>query len=220
MSFAESAIFIIFTFMNLTSEQKEHAISLIRQGEKIQAISYFQKTLSIPLKDAQRLTEKLEQEVKGIKGFGSLRHSHHTVSKGKMAGIISLVVGISLLGVVAYLVYSNNVFEQRAIPVQGTVTEYQQYESSDDDGGSTTMYTPVYQYEYNGQSYTHVSTLSSSGKSHELGEQIDILVDPLNPTEILINTFWEKWFLSVVLGFVGLVFTVIGFGVFRMKDAH
>jgi hypothetical protein len=201
--------------MNLTPEQKEHAISLIRNGEKIQAVKYFQQTLSISLKDAHQLMEKLEEESSSIRGFTSTRSAERGFSKGKMAGIIALVLGISLLGVVAYLVYANNAFEQRAIPVQGTVIEYQQYESSDDDGGSTTMYTPVYEYMYNGQTYTHVSTLSSSGKSHEIGEAIDILVDPLNPTEILINTFWEKWLLSVVLGFVGLVFTIIGFGVFR-----
>jgi hypothetical protein len=51
--------------MNLTPEQKEHAIELIEMGEKLQAVRYFQETLNVSAEEALLLTEKLEEEIDG-----------------------------------------------------------------------------------------------------------------------------------------------------------
>jgi hypothetical protein len=134
---------------------------------------------------------------------------------GKLVGSVFLGVGIILLSVAGYLIISNNKFEQRAIHTKGKVIDYRNYQSSNDNGGSTTMYTPVFEYAFSGKSYQHASSTSSSSPEYEIGEEVDVLVDPKNPKEILINTFWEKWFVVVLLGIMGTIFTGVGYAVFR-----
>ena len=40
-----------------------------------------------------------------------------------------------------------------------------------------------------------------------MDQSIDVLVDPEEPEEILIDTFWGKWFLPMLLAFMGLMFS-------------
>jgi Protein of unknown function (DUF3592) len=144
---------------------------------------------------------------------------------GRVAGVIFMSLGGIMLSAVVYIVISNYQFEQRAIPVKGKVIGYDSYVSSNDEGGSTMMYTPTFQYEFKGKTYTHVSGTSSSSQTYEIDDAVDVLVDPQDPEEILINSFWEQWFLPVLLGFMGVMFAGMGYMVFRLlgkplKPAH
>jgi len=127
-----------------------------------------------------------------------------------------MVLGSIMLIVVVYVVYSNNQFSQKAIPVTGEVISYDSHESSDDDGGSTTMYTPTYGYSYNGKNYTYTSSTSSSSPDYDIGEKVEVLVDPDNPEEVLVNAFWERWLIVVILGFMGSMFTGLGYMAYRL----
>jgi hypothetical protein len=202
----------------MTPEQKKRATELIEMGDKLEAVRYFQQTLNITADQALTLAEKLEEEL-GIalfeKSVEKKEISTSGVNVGKLVGSIFMGVGIIMLSVIAYLIVSNNKFEQRAVRTKGKVIDYKNYQSSNDNGGSTTMYTPVFEYEFNGQSYQHTSSTSSSSPEYEIGEEVEVLVDPKRPAEILINTFWEKWFVVVLLGFMGTIFTGVGFLVFR-----
>ena len=107
-------------------------------------------------------------------------------------------IGIVLVSITAYLIYSNQKFEVRAQPVKGKVMDYRSHISSHDNG-STMLYSPVFSYEVNGKTFTYFSTTSSSDKDYTVGEVIEILVDPDDPENVLVNSFMEKWFLSVLL---------------------
>lgn len=203
----------------LTPEQKQHATNLIQQGDKIQAIKYLRETLNITLEQALALAEKLEQEVEGksVKfTLGDLPESRTKVNPPKLVGGIFLSVGLIMLVVTGWIYNRQQNFYQRAIPVQGTVISYDQYESSDDDGGSTTMYTPVFEYSYNGQTYTHTGEVSSSSQDYDIGEPAEIMVDPDNPSDMMVDSFMERWFVVLLLGFMGIVFTGVGYAAFRM----
>jgi hypothetical protein len=39
---------------------------------------------------------------------------------------------------------------------------------------------------------------------------VDVLVDPEEPTEVLIDSFWMIWFVPILLGFLGTLFTGLG----------
>ena len=201
--------------MTLTPEQKQHVIWLLQNGNKLEAVKYFKETLNIGLQDAHELTEKLQEEIgPSSRSFGGTVKPGSKI--GRWVGLGFMFIGIIMLAAVAYIVISNNKFEQRATPAKGKVIDFTTHESSDDDGGSTTMFAPVFEYEYNGQTYQHTSSTSSSSPEYDVGEEVEVLVDPQNPYEVLVNTFWEKWFLSVVLGIMGTMFTGMGFIAYRL----
>jgi hypothetical protein len=208
--------------MNLSPEQKEHAVGLIEMGEKLEAVRYFQQTLNITAEQALVLTEKLEQEVESsplLEEFKALQQEAQQkpgTNLGRLVGGIFMSLGFIMLAVVVYLIQSNYQFAQRAIPVKGKVISYDNYESRDDDGGSTTMYTPTFQYDFEGKTYTHKSSTSSSSPGYEIDEEVEVLVDPNDPKEILIDSFWEKWFLPVLLGFMGSMFAGMGYLAYRV----
>ncbi len=210
--------------MTLTPEQKEHVIDLIHMGDQLDAVRYLQETLGVSSEEALMLAEKLEEEIEAEESplkdeFESLQRESvgkKGLNVGRLVGTIFMSLGGIMLAVVAYVVVSNYQFEQRAIPVKGTVIDYQSHLSSNDQGQSTTMYTPVFQYDFKGKSYTYVSSTSSSSKEYEIDETVEVLVDPEEPAEILINSFWEKWFLPVLLGFMGTLFSGMGFMAYRV----
>ncbi len=210
--------------MTLTPEQKEHAIELIAFGDKLEAVRYFQEVLNINADQALALAEKLEKEIESGEGpeiepmtpAQQEKLGKSGVQVGKIVGILFMSIGLIMLVVVIYLYNSHQQFEERAKAVKGTVTAYQDYQSKNDDGSFTTMYTPTFEYEFNGQSYKHVSSTSTSNKEFEIGQTVNILVDPEDPKEILVNSFMEKWFVPLLLGIMGIVFSGIGYLVFRL----
>jgi len=207
--------------MTLTPEQKEHAIDLIEMGEKLEAVRYFQEVLNIDAEQALLLAEKLEQEVEASPAMQELSQKHEEMKRsgahvGRLVGLIFMSIGMVMLVVVFYLLYTHQQFEKNALTVKGTVVEFQSYESRNKNSSSTTMYTPVFEYEFKGKKYTYVSTSSSNIKEYEVGESLDILVDPENPSEVLVNSFMEKWFLPILLGFMGALFTGLGYVAFAV----
>ncbi len=209
--------------MTLTPEQKDHAVELIEMGDKLEAVRYLQQTLYITVEQALILAEKLEEEVETsplpdeLQSFEEIGDQQPGINVGRLVGIIFMSIGGIILAVVAYLAVSNYKFAQRALPVKGKVVDYNHYESPNSKGGgSTLMYTPIFEYSFNGKPYQYKSSTSTSSQEYEIGETVEILVDPLEPQIPLINTFWEKWFLSVLLGFMGVLFAGMGYLAFRV----
>ena len=208
--------------MTLTPEQKEHAVSLIEMGDKLDAVRYLQETLNITTDQAMLLTEKLEEEVEQSPLLNELKAFQEQQQKpgvniGRLVGGIFMGVGAIMLAVVVYLIVSNYKFSQRAIAVPGKVIDMRTHESRDSEGGgSTTMYAPVFEYTFKEKVYTYTSSTSSSSPSYQIGEPVEVLVDPNQPYEAMINSFWEQWFASVLLGIMGSVFFGMGYMAFRV----
>lgn len=206
--------------MTLTPEQKEHAIELIEMGEKLEAVWYFQQVLNIDAEQALLLAEQLEKEVEPEIDLQEFHQKAEEMKRsgakvGRLVGLIFMSIGMVMMAVAGYFVYDHQQFEKNAVTVNGTVVDFDSYISTDDNS-STTMYSPIFEYEYEGKKYTYVSTSGSSVKEYEVGERIDILVNPENPADVLVNTFMEKWFLPVLLGFMGTMFTGLGYGAFAV----
>lgn len=201
----------------LSADQKQHATDLINSGEKLEAVRYLQTELNIGAEQALSLTEKLEEETN--KEFEAELNEFHGAAKDtkmpRLVGGLFMTLGSIMLMIVLYVIYSNNQFVKRAIPVTGEIVNYDSYESSNDDGGSTTMFTPTFAYSFNGREYKYKSSTSSSAQDYKIGDKVEILVDPNDPNSVLVNDFWERWLLVMILGFLGTMFSGMGYLVYR-----
>jgi hypothetical protein len=200
--------------MSLTPEQKARAIEFIESGDRLRAIGYLQEILHISAFQSQTLIDSLEQELTATDPNFQKR-TNKRAGLGLIGAGIFLLIGLALLGFTTHLFLKNQDFTKRAVPLMGTVTAYDQYESSDDDGSTTTMYTPIFDYDYNGTRYTHTSEMSSSSQSYAIGESIELLIDPEQPEAVLVNSFTGMWLLPLLLGVMGSVFTLVGFFAIR-----
>ncbi|MEQ9591045.1 MAG: DUF3592 domain-containing protein [Cyclobacteriaceae bacterium] len=207
---------------SMTPKQKDQALYLIRTGKKLESVRYLQGELLINSDQALRLAEKLEEET-GDKELRDklyeLREKRANQPRDKtpqVVGVSFMVIGLILLAMAGYIARSNYQFAQHAISTKGIVVGFDSYDSSDDDGGSTTMYSPVYEYEFNGVKYTYLSTTGSSSIDYDIGVEVEILVDPDHPTEVLVESFMEQWLAVSILTFLGLMFTGLGFMAYRL----
>ncbi len=207
--------------MTLTPDQKNHTIELIERNDKLEAVRYLQETLGLTAEQALALASKLEEEIESQMEdkFKEMRERAKTQMNSKMPRVVGMIfmgLGIMMLIVVAYLIQSNYEFSKRAISVTGKVIGFTNHESNDDDGGTTTMYTPVFEYDFNAKTYAYTSSTSSSSPGFDIGENVEILVDPDSPGEVLVNTFQEKWLLPLILGIMGTLFTGLGYMAYRV----
>ncbi len=54
------------------------------------------------------------------------------------------------------------------------------------------------------------SSIGSSPPAFRVGEPVTVLFDPSQPTNAQLDSFWDKWLLPGVLGFIGVVFGFMG----------
>lgn len=210
--------------MRLSPNQKDHLEDLLKQGDELEAVRYLQNSLGLSAEEALKLTEKLDKtvaetpEVKMRRMLGKTSKDLIKQSKvGRWIGGIFLFFGLIMLGVACYIFYTNYTFSEKAIPVDGKVVRFSTYYSTDDDGNRTLMYNTIFEYEYQGEVYEHESEVSSSSPDYDEGEIVEILIDPSSPNQALANTFWDRWFMIVIMGFFGVAFTGGGLMAFRMS---
>jgi len=133
-------------------------------------------------------------------------------------GIVFSLVGGLLVAIGVFLFIRTRIFIGKAQEVQGTVIQMVWSSNSDGGGG----YSPVYQFRaINGQMITVQDSLSSSPPMFETGQTIDVLYDPENPQNARIKKFMSLYFVSILLGGMGLIFGGIGVVllIFRILDS-
>jgi len=98
-------------------------------------------------------------------------------------------------------------FRQSAERAQGTVISNRY--SADSDGGGT--YHPEVEFvDHDGRRHTFISTTGSSPASFKVGERVPILYQRDQPEDGSIDTFFQQWFMSLLLSGLGFVFTSVG----------
>jgi len=117
----------------------------------------------------------------------------------------TVVLASAVLG--AWVTYDRLQFVARAEPVTGTVVGFTETIKRDDDRKPTTMYSPQITFDApNGETITYRPNSSSSRPGYEVGEKIDMLYDPANPANAVIDSWWQKWFGSVIAAILILAF--------------
>lgn len=120
-------------------------------------------------------------------------------------------VGLILLTVGIYFYNDTNAYQKDTIRVKGKVIRLSA--SYAQKGGR--LYTPIVEFEFNNQTFQVAGSVASSPSAFDVGEEVELFVKPAQPQEARIDSFMEQWFVVVILGGMGAVFSTIGLAVIR-----
>lgn len=171
----------------------------IKQGKKMQAIKYARDAYNISLKDSVRLVNTVDQELNPDKKIDIDSFSQG----GGMPKIFYYVFGIAGVGMIlgaSYLFYDEQSFATGSVKTIGEVIDY----TRDEDASY-----PVVRYNWEGEEFTYYSSTGSNPPPYEIGEQVELLIDPLNPNKAMINSFLDRFLGITILGGLGVLFVGI-----------
>ena len=190
--------------MKIKDVDKEHISFLLQTGDKLAAVRYLQQNYSLTAEEALTLAEKLEQQ--DSKGPAT---AIQTNSPLRLVGIIFSVAGFLLLSVAFVSGFRDYKFTAIALPITGRVVSIQ----------PPPGYAPVIEYRMSGTTYTVTGEQLSSDRVFVIGQDVELLVDPRKPQEAKLNSFFDRWFVVVILASIGLLFSIIGFVVRKLTTS-
>ncbi len=188
--------------MQVSESQKQQIRTLLIEGKKFEAVKYLRDNFNLSLKDANRMADLIDEDIGEDEYTYDRKSTQAAVKKvGCAIGSIFTAIGAPLLILALYYYTDNQLLVNSGELVTGKVI--------------STPEQPVFEYEFNGNTYDYQSSVSSSPPSYELGEEVMIYVNTEDPHDILINTFSDRWFGITLFGIMGSIFFLIGVAVLR-----
>ncbi len=184
--------------MALTPQQKEYIQRLLRENRQAEAVKYLVEEFGLGLREARLLVDTLQKQQQG----DPAPVQPPSASTDKKSGCIGLVgklfmaIGVVLLGSAVYL----------AANKYDTLAGYQTVTGKVVD----TPAQPVVEYSVGGEIYSIQAAISSNPPSYHLGEEVQVRVNPQDPYDAVMDSFWEKYLISVILAFLSLFFLLPG----------
>ncbi len=124
--------------------------------------------------------------------------------------LVCLVVGAIPVAVIAALYLKERNFRSGAEKISGTVISLQPG-SSYSGGYTTTVYTPIIQFQRNdGSTGTYTGQIASSSPAYKIGQHVDMYYDARNPGDVHLGSFWSQSPWMIALAIAALVIDVIG----------
>ena len=96
----------------------------------------------------------------------------------------------------AYAGYTSWRLEQNGETTTGEVVRL---EESDTTEGGCCVYSPVIEFNVNGQAYSFEGDTASYPPAYDLGEEVDVLYDPADPDTAQINKWSERWLFPLII---------------------
>jgi hypothetical protein len=193
----------------LSSSIREEAADLLVAGRKIMAVQLVCEKAGLGLLEAKQIVEELElvpEIQRRAASLGVVAGRGRPAARGSWLFTLVFLLGFTGTGagllVGAWMFYSGNEeLIARGRRIEGTVValDYRKH-----------GYAPVYEYEVDGQVHRYRSNTSTSPPSVSVGDQVAVWVDPADSERVLVDTFAERYLLIVILGPLGLLFTLIG----------
>ncbi len=186
----------------LTTVAKERVKSMVHKGQTLQAIKYLRDEFHLTLSQAKQLTDLAAEETG--------RSSSFSFNSASLAFYIFALVGTVFLSVVCYLLWRDYQITHDSVTVTGRVIDLQ-YGSVDHNSGAI----PVIEYIWKGKKNVIYGSTSSNPPAVDVGEKVEVIINRSDPTQVVINLISERYFLILIFGLMGCIFSAIGYtGVF------
>lgn len=187
--------------MALTPQQKEHIQRLLYEDRKVEAVRYLVEEFGLGLREARLLVDTLKKQQQGGGPMqpSEVRASASSAQKSGCIGLVGklfLAIGVVLLGSAVYLAANKYDTLSDYLTVTGKVVQ--------------SPAQPVVEYSVEGETYSIQAAISSNPPSYHLGEEVQVRVNPQDPYDAIIDSFWEKYLTSVILAFMSLFFLLPG----------
>ncbi|MBY0434409.1 MAG: DUF3592 domain-containing protein, partial [Cyclobacteriaceae bacterium] len=162
------------------AEIKAKILELLGQNKRFQAIKYVRHAKKISLKEATAFVESIGKE-HFPNAFGK------SVDPGKIVGWLFSGFGLVFFIVIAIMFWSDRKSAQNSTHITGKVTSL--------DYSHDNMAAPVISYRHNGKKHFTKGTTYSNPPSFEIGEEVDLIINNNNPNDVIIDSFFERYFL-------------------------
>jgi hypothetical protein len=139
----------------------------------------------------------------------------------KWVGISFLIVGLVMLVGGGFTYVSTNNFLDISSKTEGIVTDLILSHSSNSRGSG--VYRPVISFQTEkGENIEFKSGAGSNPPSYRKGDRVNVRYDPENPYHSSIDSFFNLWFLPLLLSVMGFIFSGIGstFLVIGFRKSH
>lgn len=123
---------------------------------------------------------------------------------------IFLLIGLGMLGGAIYLYFDVRHAIAVAAVADGRVIAI---EESRDSDGDYTYYPRVRFHAGTGQQIEFTGDVGSNPSGFAVGEAVRVCYDPSNPDDARIDTFMQLWFMPLLLGGIGTLFSLMGGGI-------
>lgn len=129
------------------------------------------------------------------------------------ASIVIIAIAILFIAIPVCSIVSR-VSERSKCSVHMTGVVIENIEKEDSEDG--TSYIPVIKYTYKDKEYKKRGDIENSLPMFKVGDEVEILVNPNNPSQMLIdleNIY--SWIIMIVFIIIGVA---LGYGVFKKRD--
>lgn len=181
------------------STDRAHVEQLLRANQKMEAIKYVRQRQGLHLKDALRRVEEVEREVNP--NFKPARGCAGGIFK--VAGVIFGLIGLLFVGGATLVIYLQSQVMVPENKVDGVVQALQP--------GRNGVQAPVIAYTWRGEPRTYRSETYSNPPAFTVGEAVTLYVNPNDASDVVVDTFSERWLGAVIMGVIGGVFAVLSF---------
>lgn len=173
----------------------------------------------------KKLDDAVEKYEKGFdKNVGKLANTAEKVAGGLnrlYIGCATILGNLFFLAFClwgAYVAYNSYNLGKNGETTTGIVIELEESESD----GSCCVYSPVIEFEANGQTYTFEGDSASYPPEYEVGEEVRVLYNPENPSNAQINKVSERWLMPVIvipaMIITSIIFTFAMIGAWRRNE--
>ena len=112
-------------------------------------------------------------------------------------GCIMLGVNLLLAGFFLWGVYA--AFTAYRLETNGAVTEGIVIEMDESTTDGSTTYSPIVEYQVDGQTYTFDGGISSNPPQYHVSERVSVRYDKTDPSTAQIDKWSERWLMPVIL---------------------